>query len=64
MKTADEAINYAVGNLPDNYIIEIRVEKSSYGVAIINPKGEVMCMEENSLIDDIIIATDEAKRNE
>ena len=61
MKTIDEAINYAAGNLPENYFVEIRIEKHGYGVHVINPKGEILCMGEDSIIDDIILGTDKAK---
>ena len=66
MKTIDEAINYAAKNLPDDYVINILIEKDGYGVELVTPyegiRRQVISMSEQSIIDDIIVATDTAKQ--
>ena len=65
MKTIDEAINYAAEHLPIGSQVEIMIEKDGYGVILITPKkrkGFHMqhSMSEESIIDDIVVATDKA----
>lgn len=63
MKTIDEAINYAAKELPENYFIEIRIEKDGYAVYATNQEGEIIVMGEQSIIDDIVLAVDESKKD-
>ena len=61
MKTIDEAINYAAGNLPFGYTIDINIENSGYCVHLNLPDGGSEVISEESIIDDIVRATDSAR---
>lgn len=65
MKTIDEAINYAAGGLPEDYNVNIIIENGGYNVELDAPdigiRRQIIGMSEQSIIDDIIVATDTAK---
>jgi len=65
MNTIDAAVNHAAKNLPEGCRIIISIEKDGYGVELAVPAGEntkqIIGMSQESLIDDIVVGTDEAK---
>lgn len=62
MKTVDEAIEYAAKNLPSGAIVNIKIERHGYGVEleVFDEDGDsqIIGLSEESMIDDIITATD------
>lgn len=57
-----KAINYAAGELPEGFHLDIMIENGGWGVDLVSPSGRIRSMEEGSLIDDVIMATDRAKQ--
>lgn len=64
MKTIDEAIQYAAKNLPERASVIIKIEKDGYAVEIEafdhDGSSQIIGVSEDSLVDDIITATDAA----
>ena len=60
MKTIDEAVNYAAGKLPEGCQVVISIENGGYGVEL-HVDDQIISLDQNSIIDGIIVATDEAE---
>lgn len=64
MKTIDEAINYAAGNLKEGSVLNIQIENGGWSVELMMDRGEVNehCYPINvgCLINDIVAGTDES----
>jgi hypothetical protein len=60
MKTIDEAINYAAGDLPEECEINIKIENGGWSVELVMD-DKVFNIDEENILDSVVAATDQAK---